>query len=49
MNIKTNEIKIHDVDRLANSLLRVADKLFQNPKIQSEFEKWQQERQQKGA
>ena len=49
MKITIKEIRVHDADRLANSLLRVADKLFQNPEVQSEFEKWQQERQQKGA
>lgn len=49
MNINTEEIKVHEADQLANSLLRAADKFFQDPKIRAEFEKWQQERQKKGA
>lgn len=49
MKINTNKITTVDADRLANSLLRVADKMFQNPEIQAEFKKWQQERQKKGA
>lgn len=49
MKVITSEIKLHDADRLANSLLQVADKLFKNPEIQAEFEQWQRERQQKGA
>lgn len=49
MNIITEEIKKHEADQLANSLLRAADKFFQDPKILAEFEKWKQERQEKGA
>ena len=49
MNITTEKIKIHDADRLAASLLKTADRLFQNPAIQAEFKQWQQERQKKGA
>ena len=49
MNITTEEIKIHDADRLAESLIKTADRLFKNPAIQAEFEQWQQERQKKGA
>ena len=51
MNIKIciDEITTVDADRLANSLLRNADKMFKNPKVQAEFEKWQQKRQKKGA
>jgi len=49
MKVVTNEIKIHDADRLANSLLQVTERLFKNPEIQAEFEQWQRERQQKGA
>lgn len=51
MNIKIciDEITTVDADRLANSLLRNADKMFQNPEVQAEFEKWQQKRQKKGA
>lgn len=49
MNIKIciDEITTVDADRLANSLLRNADKMFQNPEVQAEFEKWQQKRQKK--
>lgn len=51
MNIKIciDEITTVDADRLANSLLRNADKMFQNPEVQAEFEKWQQKRQKKEA
>lgn len=49
MKVNLNEIEAHDADRLACSLLKAADKLFQNPDIQEEFKKWQQERQKKGA
>lgn len=49
MNIITEEIKKHEADQLANSLLRAAEKFFKNPEIQAEFEKWQQERQKKEA
>lgn len=49
MNIKIciDEITTVDADRLANSLLRNADKMFKNPEVQAEFEKWQQKRQKK--
>lgn len=49
MIINIKKIKNHDADRLAESLLKTADRLFQNPEIQAEFEKWQQEQQKKGA
>lgn len=49
MNIITEEIKKHEADQIANSLLRAAEKFFKNPEIQAEFEKWQRERQKKGA
>lgn len=49
MTINTDEIKRHEADSLANSLLKAAEKLFNNPQIQAEFEQWQRERQQKGA
>ncbi len=51
MNIKIciDEITTVDADRLANSLLRNADKMFQNPEVQAEFKKWQQKRQKKRA
>lgn len=49
MNIITEEIKKHEADQMANSLLRAAEKLFQTPAIQAEFEKWKLERQEKGA
>lgn len=49
MKIKIQQIENHDADRLAESLLKTADRLFQNPAIQAEFKKWQQERQRKGA
>lgn len=51
MNIKIciDEITTVDADRLANSLLRNADKMFKNPEVQAEFEKWQQKRQKKRA
>ena len=50
INIK--EIPKHDTDRLASSLLRTAERLFEDPRIQAEFEAWQRKRQQqerKGA
>lgn len=50
INIK--EIPKHDADRLASSLLRTAERLFEDPRIQAEFEAWQRKRQQqerKGA
>ena len=49
MKVNTKEIKEHEADMLARSFLKVADRLFQNPEIQAEFKKWQQERQKKGA
>lgn len=49
MNIDTKEIKPHEADRLANSLLRAAERLFEDPRVQAEFEEWQRRRQQKGA
>ena len=49
MKVITTSIKQHDADRLAVSLLKTADRLFQNPAIQAEFKQWQQERQKKGA
>lgn len=49
MKIIVKQIKTHDADRLAESLLKTADRLFQNSEIQAEFKKWQQERQKKGA
>ena len=50
INIK--EIPKHDADRLASSLLRTAERLFEDPRIQAEFEAGQRKRQQqerKGA
>ena len=47
MEFITRNIKQHDADRLANSILRVADKMFQNPEIQAEFKQCQEKRQQK--
>lgn len=50
INIK--EIPKHDADRLASSLLRTAERLFEDPRVQAEFEAWQRKRQQqerKGA
>lgn len=49
MKITIKDIRAHDADRLANSLLQVTERLFKNPEIQAEFEQWQRERQQKGA
>lgn len=49
MKIIIKNIKQHDADRLAASLLKIADRLFQNPAIQAEFKQWQQEKQRKGA
>lgn len=49
MKIIIKRIENHDADRLAESLLKTADRLFQNPEIQAEFKQWQQERQKKGA
>lgn len=49
MKINIQEIKHHDADRLANSLLRSAEKMFNDPRVQAEFEQWQRERQKKGA
>lgn len=49
MKINTNEIKQHEADRLANSLLKAAETLFNNPQIQAEFEQWQRRQEQKGA
>ena len=37
MKILTNEIKTHEADRLANSLLRAAERLFEDPRIQADF------------
>lgn len=45
INIK--EIPKHDADRLASSLLRTAERLFEDPRIQAEFEAWQRKRQKK--
>lgn len=47
MQIMTDQIKAHEADHLATSLLRSTEKLFQDPKIQAEFEKWKQERQER--
>ena len=50
INIK--EIPKHDADRLASSLLRTAERLFEDPRVQAEFEAWQRKRKQqerKGA
>lgn len=41
MKIQTEKIKSHDADRLANSLLMAAAKMFEDPKIQAEFKAWQ--------
>ena len=45
MKIQTNNIKITDADRVANSLLTAAAKAFENPNIQAEFEEWLKRRQ----
>ena len=47
IKINTKEIPKHEVDRLASSLLRTAERLFEDPRIQAEFEAWQRKRQQK--
>lgn len=50
--IDTKKITNVDADRLASSLLRTAERLFEDPRIQEEFEAWQRKRQQqerKGA
>lgn len=44
INIK--EIPKHEADRLASSLLRTAERLFEDPRIQAEFEAWQQRKRQ---
>ena len=38
--IQPKNIKMHDVDRLAHSLLAAATKAFEDPRIQEEFEEW---------
>ena len=52
IKINTKEIPKHEADRLANSLLRAAERLFEDPRVQAEFEEWQRrrrEQERKGA
>lgn len=45
MKITASKINAPDADRLANSLLAAAEKAFEDPRVQAEFEKWLKRRQ----
>lgn len=40
MEIQLQQIKQHEADRLARSLLESAARAFENPELQAEFEAW---------
>ena len=41
MKINMDQMPKHELDRLANSFLRLAEKMFEDPKVQKEFAEWQ--------
>ena len=49
MKIQVQKIEQHEGDRLARSLLDVAARAFESPKVQAEFEAWQKVRKAKEA
>lgn len=45
MDIKVEKIPNCQLDRLARSFLRTANKMFENPKVQAEYAEWLAKRQ----
>jgi hypothetical protein len=41
IKIDVNRIPRHELDRLAHGFLKMAEKFFEDPKVQKEFAEWQ--------